>query len=72
MYVYLQPLVLTKAMKAMKIPCDHSLAGKTRNNSLAERNNQFLLVATTTCMLEAAWNTSLHLEICHKMCKPPA
>ena len=31
----------------------HSLAGKTKHNALAERNNQFLLVATTTCMLEA-------------------
>lgn len=40
-------------MQALKIPMDHSLAGKTRHNSLAERNNQFLLVATTTCMLEA-------------------
>ena len=44
---------LTEAMRALKIPCDHSLAGKTKHNSLAERNNQFLLVATTTCMLEA-------------------
>ena len=42
-----------KAMQALKIPMDHSLAGKTKHNSLAERNNQFLLVATTTCMLEA-------------------
>ena len=41
------------AMQALKIPMDHSLAGKTKHNSLAERNNQFLLVATTTCMLEA-------------------
>ena len=32
---------------------DQSLAGKTKHNSLAERNNQFLLVATTACMLEA-------------------
>lgn len=43
---------LTEAMKALKIPRDHSLAGKTKHNSLAERNNQFLLVATTTCPLE--------------------
>ena len=42
-----------ESMKALKIPMDHSLAGKTKHNSLAERNNQFLLVATTTCLLEA-------------------
>ena len=39
---------LIESMKALKIPMDHSLAGKTKHNSLAERNNQFLLVATTT------------------------
>ena len=44
---------LVKSMKALKIPMDHSLAGKTKHNSLAEGNNQFLLVATTTCLLEA-------------------
>ena len=32
---------------------DTSLAGKTKHNSLAERTNQFVLVATTTCLLEA-------------------
>eukprot|EP00435_Cladocopium_sp_Y103_P045227 s435_g12.t3 len=42
-----------KAMKSLKIPIDTSLAGKTKHNSLAERTNQFVLVATTTCMLEA-------------------
>eukprot|EP00435_Cladocopium_sp_Y103_P020509 s934_g5.t1 len=42
-----------EAMKALRIPIDYSLAGKTKHNSLAERSNQFLLVATTTCMLEA-------------------
>ena len=41
-----------KAMKALKIPMDTSLAGKTKYNSLAERTNQFVLVATTTCLLE--------------------
>ena len=44
---------LIASMKALKIPMDHSLAGKTKHNSLAERSNQFLLVATTTCLLEA-------------------
>eukprot|EP00435_Cladocopium_sp_Y103_P052666 s90_g16.t1 len=39
-------------MKALRIPIDYSLAGKTKHNSLAEGNNQLLLVATTTCMLE--------------------
>ena len=42
-----------KAMKALKIPMDTSLAGKTKHTSLAERTNQFVLVATTTCLLEA-------------------
>ena len=42
-----------KAMKILKIPMDTSLAGKTKHNSLAERTNQFVLVATTTCLLEA-------------------
>ena len=42
-----------KAMKIMRIPMDTSLAGKTKHNSLAERTNQFVLVATTTCLLEA-------------------
>ena len=42
-----------ESMKALKIPMDHSLAGTTKHNSLSERNNQFLLVATTTCLLEA-------------------
>ena len=40
-------------MKILKIPMDTSLAGKTKHNSLAERTNQFVLVATTTCLLEA-------------------
>ena len=46
-------LSFDKAMKALKIPMDTSLAGKTKHNSLAERTNQFVLVATTTCLLEA-------------------
>ena len=41
-----------KAMQALKIPMDTSLAGKTKHNSLAERTNQFVLVATTS-LLEA-------------------
>ena len=32
---------LTEAMKAVKIPMDHSLAGKTKQNSLAEPNAGF-------------------------------
>lgn len=59
---------LTEAMKALKIPCDHSLAGKTKHNPLAERNNQLLLVATTYYMYVGSWNTPLLLEVCQKMC----
>ena len=33
----------TEAMKALKIPIDQSLAGKTKHNSLAERNKFFCL-----------------------------
>ena len=36
-----------KAMQALKVPMDTSLAGKTKHNSLAERTSQFVLVATT-------------------------
>eukprot|EP00435_Cladocopium_sp_Y103_P033909 s3183_g8.t1 len=42
-----------QSMKALKIPIDTPLAGKTKHNSLVERTNQFVLVATTTCLLEA-------------------
>ena len=56
-----------KAMKALKIPMDTSLAGKTKHTSLAERTNQFVLVATTTCLLEAG-TSSLFLDVCHQVC----
>ena len=52
-----------EAMKALKIPMDHSLAGKTKHNSLAKRHNQFLLVATTTCwklaFIHAFWRYAI-------------
>ena len=57
-----------KAMKASKIPMDTSLAGKTKHNSLAERTNQFVLVATTTCLLEAGIPT-MFLDVRHQMCQ---
>ena len=49
------------AMKKLKIPFDHSLPRHPQNNSLAERNNQFIMTTTTTCLLEAGlppcfWN----------------
>eukprot|EP00435_Cladocopium_sp_Y103_P004359 s6090_g1.t1 len=40
-----------EAMKALRIPIDYSLAGKTKHNSLAERNNQFLLEVSAWCKL---------------------
>ena len=48
-------------MKQLKIPLDHSLPHHLQNNSLAERNNQFIMTTTTTCLLEAGlppcfWN----------------
>ena len=60
-----------KAMKALKIPMDTSLAGKTKHNSLAERTNQFVLVATTTClgsnydMSTRGWHSSMFLDVRH-------
>ena len=41
------------AMRELRIPLDQSLPGHPQNNSLAERNNQFLLATTTTCLLHA-------------------
>ena len=41
------------AMKQLKIPFDHSLPNHPQNNSLAERNNQFIMMTTATCLLEA-------------------
>ena len=34
-------------MNILKIPFDHALPGRTSTNSLAERNNQFILTTTT-------------------------
>ena len=45
-----------KAMKALKIPMDTSLAGKTKHNSLAERTNQFVLVETRHVYLRLAFH----------------
>ena len=42
-----------KGMEALKIPFDHALPGRPSTNSLAERNNQFVIATTTTCLLEA-------------------
>ena len=38
------------ATKKLKIPFDHSLPHHPQNNSLAERNNQFIMTTTTTCL----------------------
>ena len=38
-----------EAMNEMKIPIDHSLPGRPQTNSIAERTNQFILTATSTC-----------------------
>ena len=53
----------------MKIPIDHSLPGRPQTNSIAERTNQFILTATSTCLLEAGlppcfWRTAI-LCVCH-------
>ena len=41
------------ALKELRIPLDQSLPGHPQNNSLAERNNQFMMLTTSTCLLEA-------------------
>ena len=58
-----------EAMNEMKIPIDHSLPGRPQTNSIAERTNQFILTATSTCLLEAGlppcfWRTVI-LCVCH-------
>ena len=58
-----------EAMNEMKIPIDHSLPGRPQTNSIAERTNQLILTATTTCLLEAGlppcfWRTAI-LCVCH-------
>ena len=42
-----------RACRELKIPLDTSVPGRKVTNSLAERNIQFLVGATTTCLLEA-------------------
>ena len=42
-----------KACRELKITLDTSVPGRKVTNSLAERNIQFLVGATTTCLLEA-------------------
>eukprot|EP00435_Cladocopium_sp_Y103_P040038 s2308_g10.t2 len=42
-----------KATTELKIPYDHSLPGRPQNNSLAERNNQTVIVTAKTCLLQA-------------------
>ena len=39
-------------MTELKVPLDTSLPGRLQNNSLAEQNNQFLLLTTSTYLLE--------------------
>ena len=41
------------AMSELRIPLDHSLAGKPNNNSLAERTNQEIINTVATAMLHA-------------------
>ena len=56
-----------EAMNEMKIPIDHSLPGRPQTNSIAERTNQFILTATSTCLLEVPpcfWRTAI-LCVCH-------
>ena len=42
-----------KATSELRIPYDHSLPGRAQNNFLPERNNQTVIVTTSTCLLQA-------------------
>ena len=58
-----------KGMEALKIPFDHALPGRPPTNSLAKRNNQFVIATTTTCLLEAGlpacfWKFAMRY-VCH-------
>lgn len=58
-----------KAAKEMKISHDSSLPGRSQNNSYAERNNQFLIMTVSTCLLHAGtppcfWKYALDC-VCH-------
>ena len=48
-----QATQFVKACKELKIPLDTSVPGRKVTNSLAERNIQFLVGASTTCLLES-------------------
>ena len=41
------------AMEELGIPLDHSLPGRSVTNSIAERNNLFMLETASTCLLHA-------------------
>ena len=58
-----------KASKELKVSHDSSLPGRAQNNSYAERNNQFLIMTVSTCLLHAGmppcfWKYALEC-ICH-------
>ena len=65
-----------EVMNEMKIPIDHSLPGRPQTNLIAERTNQFILTATSTCLLEAGlpscfWRTAI-LCVCHLLNVEPS
>ena len=65
-----------EAVNEMKIPIVHSLPGRPQTNSIAERTNQFILTATSTCLLEAGlppcfWRTAI-LCVCHLLNVEPS
>ena len=58
-----------KAAKELKISHDSSLPGRAQNNSYTERNNQFLIMTVSTCLLHAGappcfWKYALDC-VCH-------
>ena len=57
------------AFTEMRVALDHSLPGRAQTNSLAERNNQFILTTITACLLQAGlppcfWRKAIEC-VCH-------
>lgn len=66
---------MVKAMNELKISYAHSLPGRAQNSSLAERSNQFVVGATTTCLLQAGlpayfWRAAIEC-VCHLLNAEP-
>ena len=55
------------AMSELGIPLDNSLPGRSVTNSIAERNNLFILDTASTFLLHAG-ASSVFLAVCRRIC----